>query len=238
MENNYYDLLGINRNANQEDIKYAYRRAASKYHPDKNSDPSAVEMFKKIASAYDTLSDQSKRREYDANLGRKITIDIKQPDIKKREKTAVHTLVITLEQAYSGETIETSFGRIPIPAGCRHNTKIMTINSIVIVLIEEHKYFKRDNDDLFVVINPSVFDCMFGNSVSLSHVSGNKLLFDIPENTQPLDKIRLKGKGMYNSAYKVYGDLFITVIPYIPNSLTDEQKANILSLKSESPIQF
>ena len=61
----FYDLLGVSRNADEKEIKKAYRNLARKYHPDVSKDEKAEEKFKEINEAYDTLSDQQKRAQYD-----------------------------------------------------------------------------------------------------------------------------------------------------------------------------
>ncbi len=62
----YYEILGVNRNASEAEIKKAYRRLAVKYHPDKNpGDKHAEERFKEISEAYAVLSDAQKRANYD-----------------------------------------------------------------------------------------------------------------------------------------------------------------------------
>jgi len=62
----YYQILGVNRNAAEKEIKQAYRRLARKYHPDLNpGDKSAEAKFKEINAAYEVLSDTEKRRKYD-----------------------------------------------------------------------------------------------------------------------------------------------------------------------------
>lgn len=66
---NYYEILGVDKNATPEQIKAAYRKLAMKYHPDRNQgDEAAAEKFKEINEAHETLSDQQKRAAYDYEL--------------------------------------------------------------------------------------------------------------------------------------------------------------------------
>ncbi len=65
MSRDYYEVLGVPRNASQEDIKRAYRQLARKYHPDVSTEPDAEERFKEVNAAYEVLSDADKRSMYD-----------------------------------------------------------------------------------------------------------------------------------------------------------------------------
>jgi molecular chaperone DnaJ len=66
MAKDYYDILGIGKDASQDQIKSAYRELALKHHPDRNKHKDSEEKFKEINAAYAVLSDPEKRRQYDA----------------------------------------------------------------------------------------------------------------------------------------------------------------------------
>ena len=61
----YYEVLGVDKNASEKDIKLAFRRLAKKYHPDVSKEPNAEEKFKEAQEAYAVLSDEGRRKQYD-----------------------------------------------------------------------------------------------------------------------------------------------------------------------------
>jgi DnaJ-class molecular chaperone len=65
---NHYETLGVSQDANEKDIKSAYRSLSLKYHPDRNSDPEATSKFQEINAAYEILSDPSAKSNYDHEL--------------------------------------------------------------------------------------------------------------------------------------------------------------------------
>jgi molecular chaperone DnaJ len=102
---NYYDILGVDENATQDDIKKAYRKLAKENHPDKGGDE---DTFKKISVAYDTIGDEQKRTEYDhrrknpfANMGNMSADDIFQQMFNQtfgnRKQNKVHELVMDID---------------------------------------------------------------------------------------------------------------------------------------------
>ena len=121
--NEYYDLLGVNKNANEQEIKKAFRKKALKEHPDRGGD---AEKFKKYSEAYEVLSDKNKRKHYDQfgkegieQNGESSVHDIfsnlfGSSSMRKREKKAKNitfTLNLSLNDFYNGKTSKLSITR-------------------------------------------------------------------------------------------------------------------------------
>lgn len=85
---NYYEILGIDKNATHEELKKAYRTLSKKYHPDLNDSPEAEKKFKEINEAYRTLSNPEKRKVYDMTLEnpKSDNFDFNFDDLTKEQK--------------------------------------------------------------------------------------------------------------------------------------------------------
>src|SRR5690349_3252719 len=81
----YYDILGVTRSATESEIKRAYRKLAVVYHPDKNPDPSAEQLFKLINEAYEVLGDPPKRSRYDLELTSNVSVQTSPPPPRHRD---------------------------------------------------------------------------------------------------------------------------------------------------------
>ncbi|MCH7567637.1 MAG: DnaJ domain-containing protein [Nitrospirae bacterium] len=110
-ELDYYAILGVPRNASEEDIRRAYREAALRLHPDKNEGPEAVELFLQINRAYELLSDADQRAAYDqelkeieaemiskASFGAKVIQSRKK--LLQLDEPQVHYLLIDIEPSH------------------------------------------------------------------------------------------------------------------------------------------
>ena len=73
---NHYDTLGLDKNATSDEIKRAYRTLSFKYHPDRNKEEGAMQMFQKINAANEVLSDNTKRSAYDMQMNLGIDMDM------------------------------------------------------------------------------------------------------------------------------------------------------------------
>lgn len=139
-ETKLYDILGVSPDATDVQIKKAYRKAALKYHPDKNPSEEAAEKFKEITSAYEILSDETKRTQYDeygtegpgmGGMGGMDPNDIfsqffgggmfgggGRPQGPKRGKDVKHAINVSLEELYKGKTTKLALNKTVLCRTC------------------------------------------------------------------------------------------------------------------------
>lgn len=136
MKRDYYEVLGVQKNASVSDIKKAYRKVAKKYHPDVNQgDKGAEEKFKEAAEANEVLCDPEKRKLYDKyghNWNKSSFNNFYSEDIfesarrefmreQNRGGSIEYNVYLTLEECYSGCSKKISFKYQKICSGCRGN---------------------------------------------------------------------------------------------------------------------
>jgi DnaJ-class molecular chaperone len=111
MPKDYYIVLGVSRGADLNKIKKAYRTVAKKHHPDLTKSEKSVQKFREIREAYETLSDEGKRKKYDAELARrgsKIKISRVPETIEKRK-----SLFDQIERVFSSPADDFFEGFLP-----------------------------------------------------------------------------------------------------------------------------
>ncbi len=102
-QRDYYEVLGVERSADDEEIKRAYRQLALKYHPDKNPDnPEASAMFKEVSEAYGVLSDAQKRSLYDQYGHEGLTARGSQPNFSNTDDIFRHFSDIFSDSLFEG----------------------------------------------------------------------------------------------------------------------------------------
>jgi len=262
----YYDVLGLDRKSSDDDIKKAYRKLAMKYHPDRNAgdgQKEAEEKFKEAKEAYETLSDPNKKAAYD-NYGHDAPdgsnfrgsyhgMDSKEfQDIfsqifgaqhgfggfTQAKRQTIHSVGLTLEQAYSGLTAQIDGANVQIPAGTRDGTRFYVAEKLYQVHVRPHNKFKRSNNELLVDVVIDSVEAMLGVEAFLEHLDGVKLQFTIPAGIQHGQIVKLNGKGMKDPETDKSGDLMIRISITIPKSLTDEEKALLKKMKHRDTINI
>jgi len=227
-EQDYYKILGVERNATEQEIKTAYRKAARKYHPDlhtKSEKPDAEEKFKEINEANAVLSDADKRAQYDAaNESRQN----RQPQRKPQEDNS--RAWSQTESSDFGDIFESLFGKgknSGSQAGFtrERETRGQNFESELELTMEEA--YSGGQKSLMFSFRERCTVCGGTGSVNMricpgcngvgTQTADKTLSVNIPPFVREGSKIRLKGLGKKGSGSAGAGDLLLTV-SFLPNA--------------------
>lgn len=223
-----YEILGVSHDATDKEIKTAYRKLASKHHPDKGGD---VAMFQKIQTAYDELTTENVKF-----VGTESYT--KWGFFKKERKQYYRT--ITLKESYDGGIIKGEFGILGYPRGVRSNTILTAKNGDkIVILVKNHPVFVRNGDDLRIIFDIDAKLCLLGTLVNMVLFDGKTYTLKIPSGTKRKSVFKLSGKGHINPVSNVCGDLYVEIseIIIIPTTV-EELKKYICTYNPEKAIDF
>jgi curved DNA-binding protein len=253
----YYSILGLDRSASQAQIKQAYRKLASKHHPDKGGDK---ELFQQIQEAYSVLGDPDKRTHYDnpqPDFGFGFGSDHPFADIfanmhqqARRNPDAVVNTRIPLEKAYTGTEvmIETPFAKelLTVHAGVRDGTRFRISGKghsrfkdvppgdlIVQIHVQCPANIKRDNDDVYQWVELDALDAITGTVIDFEHFAGKLMQIKVPQGSQHGGKLRLTGWGMPNPRSNSTGDLYLVLSVVVPQITDQNTLEKLNSIKQE-----
>jgi len=247
----YYQILGVSRDSSQADIKRAFKKLASKHHPDKGGDENE---FKKVQEAYEVLGDNQKRQAYDnpepqwqryAPPGFDEVFGDIFGQRQQRNPDAIVNLQIDLMKAYEGGELYMDAGHvketIKLPAGVRDLTKIRLAGKghsrfrnvppgdlIVRVHINYPPDVQRFDDDIYQQFEVSSLQALVGDEIEITHFTGRKLKIKIPKGSQNESRLRLSGFGMPNPRTGVRGNYFVVIKLITPN-ITDSNHIDMLN---------
>ena len=339
----YYEVLGVDRGADERALKQAFRKLAQQYHPDVNSDAEAESRFKEINEAYQVLNDPQKRAVYDryghsglggsggfsdfgqgfgdlgsifeeffggfggmggtnrraprrgadlrvdialsfeeAAFGTEKEIDVPRMEeckycngsgaepgtipvgcatcggsgeVQRRQQSPLFGTIVTAAACPrcngEGEVISTVCSqcrgrkrtlatrkiKVNVPAGVDDGTRIRLAgegeagslggprgNLYVLIGVEEHPVFRRNEFDLHMALSVSIAQATLGATVEIPTLEGESISLDIPAGTQTGKSFRKAGLGIPRLQRSGRGDLIVTVHLLTPTELTDEQE--------------
>ena len=189
-----YELLGVARDARREDIKKAYRALAKKLHPDLNPGDKAVEQrFKEVTAAYDLLSDEERRRQFDSGM---IGADgtAQNPFHRHYRKDAAGGFDFGAGGIDLDDLFSNLFGR-----GRRGQAR------------QRQSAPKPKGQNLTYSVTIPFLDAMRGGRQRVSLYSGKTLDVNLPPGAEDGQRLRMKGQGMPGPAGGEAGDAFVEV---------------------------
>lgn len=204
----YYDILGVDEDADPSEIKKAYRKLARKHHPDRNpDDEKAEERFKKIQEAYSVLSDEEKRREYDQRRrfggfqgggngfggGR-------------HGRRGVRFEQGNFEDAFGrgglGDVFESFFGGAGGAQGRRRQRRQQGPR-------DPFQQRQARGQDIETTLRLSFDEALHGGRKQVRLPTGETIRLNVPKGVQNGHKVRLRGRGQAGPTGE-RGDLYVT----------------------------
>ena len=187
MKRDYYEVLGVDRNVSQNDLKKAFKRLAIKYHPDKNpGNKEAEDKFKEAAEAYEILSDPSKRTTYDQFGHQGVNSSFGQSGFRNVDINDIFNNIFGGDEIF-GDIFGDIFG-----GGMRRGP--------------------RRGRNIQMSLDLSLEDAVFGKSIEINLPNTRKKVsVNIPAGVDTGNKIRLSGEGEPSQYGGDNGDLFIVV---------------------------
>lgn len=247
---NPYQTLGVDRDADSDTIKRAYRRLASQHHPDKGGDKS---RFQEIQSAYDTLGDAQKRSAYDNPRhqfegmgGQAFNFDsifnvfgarFNHPQQQRQQhQRAVMSLWITLQDVARSGSKTISVGthqgtmtvEIEIPPGIDDGASVQYpgigpngMDLIITYRVHPDARFSRTGLNLQTEHAVDIWDLITGGGTRVRDILGSELDVTIPARTQPGTTVRLRGRGLADRK-GTQGDLLVRLQARIPEIIDSD----------------
>ncbi|WRA35296.1 DnaJ domain-containing protein [Helicobacter pylori] len=192
MSKSLYQTLNVSENASQDEIKKSYRRLARQYHPDLNKTKEAEEKFKEINAAYEILSDEEKRRQYD-QFGDNMFGGQNFSDFARSRRTSEDL----------DDILSSIFGRGGFSQRFSQNSQGFSGFNF-----SNFSNFAPENLDMTVTLNVSVLDTLLGNKKQVS-VNNETFSLKIPIGVEEGEKIRVRNKGKTGRTGR--GDLLLQI---------------------------
>ena len=243
-----YQVLGVDRNASEAEVKKAFKKLAMKHHPDRGGDEA---KFKEINEAYERITNPGKFRhegfqdDFDTTPGgfsfrRGGSVDDLFEQFfghhRQQQQNLRVSIWITLEDvAEGGERtigLETGHGNrmvnITIPRGVLDNTQVRYAglgpngrDVIVVFRVRpHHKFVRLKSVDLGCEQEVDIWTLLLGGEVKIDTIDGSSVSVKIKPKTDPDVQLRVRGKGLQNS--RQTGDLYVKLKATMPTDIPED----------------
>lgn len=241
-----YNVLGVERTANQDQIKRAYRKLASQHHPDKGGDTA---KFQQIQSAYEVLSDPQRRADYDTPRpqGPAFSFDVNGFDfgqifggfnqrfaqshprrnhLRMSLWVSLYDVAMGAKRAVNiGTTSGVSTVEIEIPLGINDGDNVQYAeiapgghDLVVQFRISPDNKWSRQDLNLFTEHTVTIWQLILGGTAKITDIYQTELELKIPPMTQPGTLLRLKDRGLRNRHHQ-QGDALVKLNSIIPPNI-------------------
>ena len=251
----YYAALGVPRTATADEIKQAFRKLASKHHPDKGGDTA---KFQEIQAAYEVLGDAAKRAAHDnprnAGFGdghpqfnngfdfgeifNMFGARFQQP--QQRSHARMTLWISLLDVATPGPrtvSVGTQSGthavEVNIPNGIQDGDSVQYAglapggqDLVIQFRIHPDRNWQRQQDTIITESHTSVWTLVAGGIITILDIRGNKLELTVPQHTQPGTMLRARGRGLPDRNGQI-GDMLVKLHARIPAQISPELMAAI-----------
>lgn len=243
MNKNYYDILWVSQTASESEIKKAYKKLAMQYHPDRNKwDKKAEEKFKEINEAYQTLSDSTKKKNYDqfwSADGNPFSGMGWGNPFGSWYKTNGSTWYWGFEDIFRqfwggnwwrGQWFEFDLG--DILSGMWWWARSRKTQYEEDEVYKEQKNTKEEpNLDVSEVVEIPFFDFLYDTQVDVRTVYGKHLTLKVKAGTKPWTRFKISGKWRTSDGRT--GDMYVTVDAKMPRDIPKALEPMIAALRSQ-----
>src|SRR6266571_4920751 len=240
----YYGVLGVTREASEDEIRSAYRKLARQYHPDVNNADEASARFRQVTEAYEVLSDPQRRQRYDMFGSTDGAVGFGIDDLfntffggemRRRERGPMRG---------AGRERKERDIALTIPAGIDDGQQLRVAGEgeagtrggpagdlYVLIRLREHALFRREGDDLVHVLRISPAQAALGADLEVPTIEGTTAPVKVPGGAQHGQMVRLRGKGVPHLGSSGRGDQLVYLDVAVPRTLTKDQRRLYAQLK-------
>jgi DnaJ-class molecular chaperone len=242
MPRDYYEVLGVPRNASESELKKAYRKLARQYHPDRNpGDKEAAAKFKEVQEAYDVLGDSTKRAQYDqfghAAEGGGFPGGFQYSTSGGFDPSTLAEMLrrggfggMGADAGEGGIDLGSLFGQFARGrSGPSRRNRRPEPEPEPEPSVRVPAYFRRDGKDLILEVPLTLAEAVLGTKVDVPTLEGKRLSVTIRPGTSSGTRLRLRGKGIAG------GDQYLEIKVVVPAAADTRSRELIEEFARRTP---